>query len=439
MRYFLLVFTVIALAVMPFAVNAQATPIAVGDSVTGELTTRAPESTYSLEVEADATVMITLTSNDFDTYLVLSDAAGDEIATDDDSAGSLNSRITYTFPDAGEYTITATSYSAHNGGTARTGAYTLSVAGVQTETIEYGETINGVLTNDMLSAEYRFTAAAGDSVAIALNSDDFDAYLRLRDASGTEIAYNDDGGGSLNSLIGPITLTDGGVYTIVASSFSSNSTGNFVLVLSTANLMPITAGASLEGELTASEGQAYYTFEANAGDVIDISVESDIDTNLTVTDPYNYQVASDDDGGKGNNPEISDLVLSSAGTYTIIVGSPFSETGAFTIELTRATVPSLNDGPVTLNFNSSVSSRILGYTAEAGDVLRVTADLVSGSSMSPNIGIQQGDSSVAYGSANSVSSFSYTFTVANGGDLTIDFSEYSYSNTQVEVRITSAE
>lgn len=439
MRYFLLILAVIALAIMPFAASAQAAPIEVGDTVTGALTTDAPESMYSLTVTADASIQITLTSDDFDTYLVLSDEDGNEIATDDDSAGNLNSRISYLFTDDGTYTITATSYSAHHGGTARTGAYTLSVIEVQVETIEYGETVSGVFVQDVFSSEYRFTAAAGDSVSIALNSDDFDAYLRLLDSSGTEVTYNDDGGGSLNALIGPFLLTDGGVYTIVASSWGRNSTGSYTLALTKANVAAITANEPLEGELTASDGLAYYTFEANAGDVIDISVESDIDTNLIVRDPSGYQLASDDDSGKGDNPEISNLALSGAGTYTIIVGAPFSETGAFTIEVTRAAVPSLNDGPVVLNFSSSVNSRVLNYTAEAGDVLRLTIDLVSGSSMSPNADINLDGSTIAYGSASYVSNFSIVFTAADAGDLVINITEYSYSNAQVEVRISPAE
>jgi hypothetical protein len=439
MRYILLVFTVLALAILPIAASAQATAIAVGDTVEGELTESAPETMYSFEVEAGATVQITLVSDDFDPFLVLADADGNELATDDDSAGNLDSRISYTFADGGEYMLTATSFSAHNGGAARTGAYTLTLTSVEVETIEYGETVEGVFSGDVLSSEYSFTAAPGDSVTIALNSDDFDSYLRLRDSSGNEIAYNDDGGGSLNSLIGPLLLTDGGVYTIVASSLSGSSTGAFVLILNSANLMPISVGEPVEGELTESEGMAYYTLEGTAGDVIGITVESDIDTSLTVNDPFNYQIASDDDGGKGNNPEISDLVLNSDGSYTILVSSPFSETGTFTIEITRATLPSLNDGPVTLNFNSSTTSRVLNYTAEAGETLRLTVSSVSGSQLSPNIDIQFNGSTVAYGSASYVTEFSFVFAASDDGDLTLNVSDYSFDNTQVEVRISSAE
>lgn len=440
MRTILLVLTVFALAVMPFAASAQdATPITAGEPVEGALTASAPESLYSFEAEAGTSVQITLVSDDFDPYLVLADADGNELATDDDSAGNLDSRISYTFADAGEYLITATSFSGHNGGTGATGAYTLSVAQIEVETIEYGETVNGTFTAAAPALEYSFTAAPGDSVIIRLESDDFDSYLRLRDANGTEIAYNDDGAGNLNSLIGPLALTEGGVYTIIASSLGGSATGNFVLSLSAANLEPITVGEPMSGELTPANSIAYYTLEANAGDVIAITAESDIDTNLAVNDPYNYQIASDEDGGKGNNPEISDLVLSSEGTYTIIVGSPFSETGAFTIEVTRAELPSLNDGPVTLNFNSSVNSRVVTYTAEAGDVLRLTATSVSGGEISPNVDIQQNGSSLAYGSANYVTDFSYVFEVSQSGDLTVNVSEYSYDNSQVEVRISSAE
>ncbi|MBL8146741.1 MAG: PPC domain-containing protein, partial [Anaerolineae bacterium] len=300
-RRLLLIFSLLVLAVVPLAVSAQAdaTPIAVGDSVDGELTEDATSALYSFEGKEGDSVLITLISDDFDPYLVLSDADENELTTDDDSAGSLDASISFVLPADGEYVITATSYAARNGLTTSTGAYTLSLETFEIETIEPGETVQGTLTASAPSQTFSFTAAAGDGVTIRLESDDFDSYLRLNDPNSVEIAYNDDGAGNLNSLIGPITLNDSGIYTIVASSLGGSDTGDFTLTLSTANLQPVTVDEPLTGELTRANGSAFFTLEASAGDTISISVSSDMDTNLAVNDPYNYQVASDDDSGKG--------------------------------------------------------------------------------------------------------------------------------------------
>ncbi|MFN8378926.1 MAG: PPC domain-containing protein [Anaerolineae bacterium] len=419
--------------------TGNATPISAGDTVSGTLTSNAPSSLYSFQGEAGTSVRITLVSEDFDCYLVLSDSNGNVLATDDDSAGNLDSRIDFAVPADGEYLIEATSFAAHNGSTPVTGSYTLSLNTVEIETIEYGETVQGTLTNDALSQLFTFTAAPGDSVIIRLESDDFDSYLRLNDASGVEVAYNDDGAGNLNSLIGPIALAQGGVYTINASSLSGSSTGNFTLSLSAANVQPITVGEPLNGELTPSDNKAFFTLDGHAGDTISISVTSSIDTNVAVNDPSNYQVAFDEDGGKGNNPEITDLVLTSDGTYTIVVGSAFNETGEFELLVERAELPSLNDGPVTLSYNSSTTTRVIQYTAEAGEVLRLTIASTNGQQINPSVDASQNGSQVYYASANYVTELSSVFTVPSSGDITLTISDYSYDNRQVEIRISSAE
>jgi hypothetical protein len=64
---------------------------------------------------------ITLSSSSFDTYLYLRDPAGNVIMSNDDGGGGTNSRISFTLPSTGTYTIEATSY-----GSNATGAYTLT-------------------------------------------------------------------------------------------------------------------------------------------------------------------------------------------------------------------------------------------------------------------------------------------------------------------------
>jgi tetratricopeptide (TPR) repeat protein len=80
-------------------------------------------------------------------------------------------------------------------------------------------------------ATYRFDGSAGETVTIILNSDDFDPVLSLLDSSGSEIATNDDFGGSLNSTI-ILELPADGTYTVIAKSFSGQG-GNFDLTVRT--------------------------------------------------------------------------------------------------------------------------------------------------------------------------------------------------------------
>lgn len=319
----------LVLMALPLTAGAQAAePIAIGDSVEGTLTEANSQALYEFEATAGQTISITLSSSDFDAYLLLQ--VGDEnvIASDDDSAGSLNSRIgAFTIPEDGTYTIVATSYSAYYNSGATPGDFTLSLAEFETRSIEYTQTVDAELTDEELVAYYTFSGQEGDTVIIRLNSSDFDSYLRLSDAGG-ELMSNDDGGGNLNSLIGPYVLPATGTYTIAASSLSESATGSYTLSLERVELNIINFGDEVEGELGKNAPAIYFSFEGTSGDVVSIEVDSDADTNLTLNDPYNYQVAFDEDGGSGANPEISEVSLNSTGIYTIVVQSPFGDTGA---------------------------------------------------------------------------------------------------------------
>ncbi|WP_301002435.1 fibronectin type III domain-containing protein [Capsulimonas corticalis] len=80
---------------------------------------------YSVTANAGETKTITMTSNAFDTYLILKDSAGNVLATNDDitpQGATWESQITYTFPVTGNYVVEATSFTPN-----ATGAYVLAV------------------------------------------------------------------------------------------------------------------------------------------------------------------------------------------------------------------------------------------------------------------------------------------------------------------------
>ncbi|HVG29516.1 MAG TPA: M12 family metallo-peptidase [Pyrinomonadaceae bacterium] len=144
---------------------------------------------------------------------------------------------------------------AANGGTSqRTGTITVNGqvhnitqagtgGGCPSTPISPGQTINGSLTTaDCIFSGttryvdvYGFNGAAGQRVAVSMNSSAFDTYLYLVNSSGQVIAEDDDGGGSSNSRIpaasGFFTLPAAGNYSIWASSFSANSTGAYSISL----------------------------------------------------------------------------------------------------------------------------------------------------------------------------------------------------------------
>lgn len=93
-------------------------------------------------------------------------------------------------------------------------------------------------------ATYTFEGTTGQAITITLDSEDFDPVLSLLGPDETEIAANDDFGGTLNSTI-ILELPEDGAYTVVAKSFSGQG-GDYDLVVR----------ASTEFETTYAEAEA---------------------------------------------------------------------------------------------------------------------------------------------------------------------------------------
>src|SRR5690606_18853597 len=110
--------------------------------------------------------------------------------------------------------------------------------------------------------------------------------LTLSDPAGLELISNDDGGGSLNALIGPYTLPETGDYLITASSWSGSSSGDFELIFARAELITLEYGDTATVEFDDDNTVAYFAFEGSDGDVIDIYVDGDVDTSLVLNDIY---------------------------------------------------------------------------------------------------------------------------------------------------------
>jgi len=409
--------------------------IDIGDTVSGSLSGGTLSASYTFEGEAGQVVTITLTSDDFDTYLRLQNPSGFEVASDDDSAGNLDSRIgPFTLADNGTYTILVESF-----GGSSTGNYRLSLGTAEVNQIEYTQTVEGTFTEESLSALYNFRGQQGDVVTISMNSDDFDSYLTLSQSgqSGSSLITDDDSGGNLNSLIGPYTLPSTGSYIITASSLGGTSVGAYTLRLNRVELEPIEVGDTIEAEIDARTPALYYSFEGTAGQVISIEVDSNdtLDTTLVVRGPDGYQAGYDDDSGGGFDPEISRLALSQTGSYIIVV-QPYTagDTGELTIELTESELRSLDDGPQQVRLNDKQYEEYFSFTGNAGERLRFTIT-VSGGTASPNVVVNQNGVQIGSASGTTVGGLVFEVDVPADGDGLVQIYDYSYSSVVFEIEM----
>lgn len=196
---------------------------------------------YSFSLSSSANIIIDLESSS-DTYLFLLNGIGvngNEIEDDDDGGNGRNSRI-YRHLSPGTYTIEATTYDS-----GETGDFILSI-GRETSSnssnncinsINVGSidsnswvnTCNSVHRSGRYALYYTFSISRSTNIQIDLESST-DAYLFLLNGNGmngSEIEHDDDGGSGRNSRIRR-TLS-AGTYTVEATTYNSESTGNFSL------------------------------------------------------------------------------------------------------------------------------------------------------------------------------------------------------------------
>ncbi len=97
--------------------QVKVTQIALKDGIveeTSNITKNAPKL-YAIKLSAGKTYQIDMMSKQIDSYLRLEDAAGKELAKDDDSGGNLNARIQFNCTQEGTYRIIATALAGGSG------------------------------------------------------------------------------------------------------------------------------------------------------------------------------------------------------------------------------------------------------------------------------------------------------------------------------------
>lgn len=112
--------------------------------------------------------------------------------------------------------------------------------GIQLATVEKGVgseiDVSEVLPQRQTKT-FPFTMRAGETYVIDLESAQFDAYLRLLDSNGRQLAVDDDGGNGLNSRI-IFRAPQSGTYQIIAGSLGNSGGGQYTLKARSNNPRP---------------------------------------------------------------------------------------------------------------------------------------------------------------------------------------------------------
>jgi hypothetical protein len=207
-----------------------------------------PSKPFTVKLQAGKTYQIDMASKEVDSFLRLLDASGIQLAENDDFQPglSLDARIVFACPRDGDYRIIATTMPGP-GPMPATGNFTLTVQQQQVgQPPAAGPVVfrkDDQLTNadpkdknrNVPSKVYTVKLQAGKTYQIDMASKEVDSFLRLEDASGVQLAENDDfqpPNISLDSRIVFICARDG-EYRITATTATNVKprTGNFTLTV----------------------------------------------------------------------------------------------------------------------------------------------------------------------------------------------------------------
>lgn len=348
---------------------APGEPIAVGDTVAGELvgtdgTNDAGQITdgFRLTGRAGQRVQIDMASADFDTFLELFSLEGGvptSLRTDDDGGEGTDSRLTFTLPADGEYRIEARGFTAD-----ATGAYSLSVSEIAPEappeSLAFGATVEGAIDDEdprdgdgFGYDSYGFSGTEGQRVQVIMRSGDFDTVLQISAAGGefTTLAEDDDGLGEGTDSRLNFTLPETGDYVLRARPFAADTSGLYSIELIDRGPQPVAGsvliGATARGTLTdndatADDGSFYdaYAIHVKEGDKLVITmVSNEFDSFLIIgqdKDDGSFEALGSDDDGLSDTHAKLEWTAPSEGTFVIRAGSyGQAQTGAYAMTVDR--------------------------------------------------------------------------------------------------------
>ena len=228
-----------------YKLNIARTPPRSADLTLGELTEDDATHTngefidwYDVPAEPGQVIEAEVTSEDFDTYIIIQSPLGETVENDDHMGVANHSFATSEVERPGIHRIGVTSFEA-----GLVGEYKLDLrlfAGDdpalqrRITPLAVGDEVAGQLAygdismdDGSLTDRYSFEATAGQRVTVNLHSNHFDTYLRLQLPDGSELT-NDDFDGRMQSQLA-FDVEQSGTYRLFASSYGADELGDYRL------------------------------------------------------------------------------------------------------------------------------------------------------------------------------------------------------------------
>lgn len=329
----------------PNANTTSVTPIRYGDSPIGQIDA-GWQQLYAFSAQRGDLITITMQriSGDLDAYLILTDAQGRPLATNDDdpvSPGTLDAAIRdWLIHVTGDYQIIATRFGQATG--ASRGTFVLSLnrfppdqmgqSAVHAFLLDYGTAVSGTIDTNAVMRYYQFEAHKGDIVALDMERihGNLDPVLTLETPDGKTLATQNQGQRGQSAKLAPYTISKDGTYLIIVSRYNGTqgfTAGDFTLTLT--GWQGVTVGANGDLILTYSSTVTSaidsanpsqpYVFTGRARDVIAATMNAtsgDLEPFLVLEDDQGHVLAIADPGT--SQAQIAGFKLPANSTYVLI-------------------------------------------------------------------------------------------------------------------------
>jgi hypothetical protein len=260
-------------------------------------------------------------NNSGDPVLTIYNSYDQEVAYDDDGVGDLNSLMTVYLNASELYTLNAGFFATG------TGSYTLTVSrgSANTEIIPGGGGTVQIIGDTSLT----FTPNNSGAWEFRTSNNNGDPLLTLYNASGMQIAYDDDGTGTLNSLIS--IYLDAGTTYVLNAGFYDNGTGSYTLNVSASRAETIPGGG---GNIYVSGATMFLFTPDTSGEWELRTSNNNGDPLLILYNGFGSEIARDDDSG-GNYNSLIRHYLNAGETYTINAGFWNDESGSYSLSVSQ--------------------------------------------------------------------------------------------------------
>jgi hypothetical protein len=378
--------------------------VAVGRTVTGNIEYEGDFDWYRFSARTGNRYVVSLSGAGEgglgDPVLRVIDSEGNELAANDDSEGSLNSRLEFVPRANGNVFIEARGY-----GEGYSGRYELNVTaerlphdsvGNATSTggrIRVGQTVTNALDFPSDTDWYRIRLEQGQSYHFTLNSGEGDSalsdpMLALYDSSGAQIGMDDDGGDGLNSYL-EFTAPTTGNYYVEARGFAEDASGGYTLTAHAGDVpASVETDASLsadgdyrEGALAPASDRDWYRIDLTEGQSLRIGLDSATsgdalgDPLLVLYGPDGAEVSRDDDGGDGLNAFLEYTATAAGPHYVEARGFVDEASGRYVLSITPGEIGSTPDAAQPLQANGDPRTSFIGTP---GDVDWFVVEMIEG-------------------------------------------------------------